>query len=132
MALDIGVGDPNQLSFIDGEPVMEFDDDAYYWFLFPFFEALAKSTGQMFDLYDDAAFTGASIENLLGILKEARALAEKQPKSWLLHVGTRTDRTPTPIFEEINRVDLIERIQKLMEVAARAKSLGQAVVCVGD
>src|SRR5262249_46078044 len=45
MALDSGIGDGSSLIPIQGEPLVQLDNDAPYWFLHPLFESLREETG---------------------------------------------------------------------------------------
>jgi hypothetical protein len=64
MALDVylqkNIGIPKTFS----RCFLQFEDNGYYWFLYDFFEDLAKQSGQMIDLYDGAFFRGGNLDLL--------------------------------------------------------------------
>ena len=74
MALDVYVQPQPELPRIGSKysRICSFEDDGYYWFLYPLFEELAKETGQHIDLYDGAAFSGISLEALARTIASAR------------------------------------------------------------
>ena len=132
MALDIGVGDGASLVPVQGEPALYLDDDGYYWFLHPLFARLQAETGQYIDLYGDAAFAGPELASLKRMLAEARSLAEAQPASWQVHVGTQTAPTCRELYEPVRREALLALLDRWDEVVRRAEELNRPVVCFGD
>ena len=89
--LDIGVGDEIHQPSDPNEPYLGFDDDGYYWFLYPLFEKLFTETGQFIDLYGYALFAGADLQALSRMLDEARTLVEAQPNSWRVPSAARQE-----------------------------------------
>ncbi len=49
---------------MSGAPTCEFEDDGYYWYLWPAFEDLKIKTGQLIDLYGGCEFAGDSLISL--------------------------------------------------------------------
>src|SRR5829696_9132664 len=100
MSLDIGLaGDRPTAPFATAGPVVTFDDDedgGYYWFLYPFFDRLARETGQFIDLYGVAEFRGDDLDALRQVVRDARLDAAARPDRWLVHVGTTTMPNATP------------------------------------
>jgi hypothetical protein len=132
MALDIGVGDGSSLVPAQGEPSLWLEDDAPYWFLHPLFERLAARTGQYIDLYGDASFAGEPLAALKEMLTEARRLAESQPDSWEVHVGTQVSPVHQELYKRLDRAVLLNLLAAWERVVARAEQLGRPVVCFGD
>src|SRR5262245_51246580 len=132
MALDVGVGDGSSLVPIQGEPLLWLEDDAPYWFLYPLFESLAAQTGQCIDLYGNASFAGEQLAALKGMLTEAQRLAESQPGSWEVHVGTEVSPVHRELYKRLNREVLLNLLATWEHVVARAEQLGRPVVCFGD
>jgi hypothetical protein len=71
----------------DQEPSVCFEDDGYYWFLYPFFERLAARTRQFIDPYGDAEFSGAQFAELESMVAHARAVADAQPDTIEIKTG---------------------------------------------
>lgn len=132
MALDIGVGDGSSLVLFQGEPSLWLEDDAPYWFLHPLFERLQAQTGQYIDLYGDASFVGEQLAALKQMLTEARRLAESQPDSWEVHVGTQVSPFHQELYKKLDRWVLLNLIAAWEQVVVRAEQLGHPVVCIGD
>jgi hypothetical protein len=132
MALDIGMGDGSSYVPVPGEPLLWLEDDAPYWFLHPLFERLATQTGQYIDLYGDASFAGEQLTALREMLIEAQRLAESQPDSWQVHVGTQVLPLHQECFKRLDREVLLRLLATWERVVARAEELGRPVVCFGD
>jgi hypothetical protein len=103
MSLDVGVGDGSSLGRISGEPSFSLEDGALYWFLHPLFVTLATRTGQYVDLYGDASFSGEQLSALEEMLTVAKELAEAQPESWEVHVGTQVAPVQKELFQRLDR-----------------------------
>ncbi len=132
MALEIGVGDGSSFIPVQLEPSLYLENDALYWFLHPLFERLRVETGQYIDLYGDASFAGDSLQALQQMLAQARALAESQPNSWKVLVGTQIMPVRRELRETLRRETLLDLLSRWERVVARAEELGQPVVCWGD
>jgi hypothetical protein len=132
MALDIGVSDGSSLVPVQGEPSLWLQDDAPYWFLLPLFERLAAQTGEYIDLYGNASFAGEHLAALEDMLAEAQRLAESQPASWEVHVGTRVSPRHQELYKRLDREELLGLLSAWKHVALRAEQLGRPVVCFGD
>jgi len=113
----------------DQEPGLCFEDDGYYWFLYPFFERLAARTRQFIEPYGDAEFSGAQLAELEKTVAEARTSAEALPDSievkqvWF---------SPEPVVETIRRVVLLNLLDQLGEVIRIGRQEERAIICSGD
>lgn len=125
--LDIGVGDGIHRPSDPNEPSLYFDDDGYYWFLYPLFERLAAETGQFIDLYGYAIFAGSDIVALTRILMEAKRLVEAQPATWKVQ----TAAAPV-IHQRVKRDDFMGMLSTWERAAQRARESGRCVICFGD
>jgi hypothetical protein len=112
----------------DQEPGVCLEDDAYYWFLYPFFERLAARTRQYIDPYGDAEFSGTQIAELQKTVAEARASAEPLPDTIEVTLGWR----PEPVVEVIRKRVLLSVLNQLDEVIRVGQQEGRAIVCSGD
>ncbi|HZT83039.1 MAG TPA: hypothetical protein VFA26_22605, partial [Gemmataceae bacterium] len=92
----------------------------------------AARTGQYIDLYGDASFAGRPLAALKEMLSEARRLAEAQPESWDVHVGTQVSPVRQELYRRLDRDGLLELLTAWGRVVERAEQLGRPVVCFGD
>jgi hypothetical protein len=122
MPLDIGVGNGKSCVPDPAEPLLQLDDNGYYWFLVPLLGELHVQTSQYVDLYGDARFTGQRLEALERMLQKARALVRAQPRTWKVAEGA-------AVVERARFEQLLDRWDA---VVARAKELNRPVVCFGD
>jgi hypothetical protein len=136
VALDIGIADgifsPAEISV-----KVAFDDDANYWFCYPFFEALQRKTGQLIDLYGGAWFHGDSLSQLAECLTALKSQAMALPEEWDQcaghSIGSRLEPTePIPIYKKGNRRNLIALLDSFIELADEARKRDKWVGCLGD
>jgi hypothetical protein len=132
MALDIGVGDGSSRVPIRDEPLLSLNDDAIYSFLHPLVERLRWETGQYIDLYGDASFSDWRLTALRRMLAQARVLAEAQPESGQVHVGTQIQPARRELWMPLTRKTLLDVISRWDQIVDRAEELGRPVVCYGD
>ena len=125
MALDIYLSDTHSKEVF-------FEADGYYFFLYPLFEDLAQQTGQMIDLYNDALFENASLQNLKSTLEKAKQLIQAQPDEWDVVTGWTDQTKKTPTHDKVSK----ERFQKLLDEFSQlvdtAIKAGKPIKCVGD
>jgi hypothetical protein len=132
MSLDLGLADGpdvHQAAFS-----VSFDNDAYYWFCFPFFETLGARTGQMIDLYGDAAFGGEHLEHFATTLAAIRSAAAKLPEVSSVCIGHQVvrDAAPEPLLAWLNRPRLLQLLDQLDALVEEAQREGKWVACLGD
>jgi hypothetical protein len=132
MPLDIGVGDGTSPVPLRDEPLLSLGDDAVYSFLHPLLERLRWETGQYVDLYGDASFAGWRLAALQRMLAQARLLAESQPETWEVHVGTQLAPTLRDLWSPLDRKTFLDLITRWERIVERAEELGRPVVCFGD
>src|SRR5437016_922895 len=89
MAVSIHLSRTGQTDDAGYSKSVGFEDDGYYWFLYPFLEKVSKQTGQFVDPYGDAVFEAEHLPYLLASLEEAVASAEYQPEEWDVRLGWR-------------------------------------------
>lgn len=116
---------------------LSFDDDGYYWFCYPFFEELARQTGQMIDLNDGAWFSGSKLDDLLRTLTRIVERAREMPRAWDQCVGYSigshiAPTPPLPIHKPVNRDALLSLVTQFMELVNEAKHRGLWIACLGD
>jgi hypothetical protein len=72
----------------DSKLVVKFEDDGYYWFLYPLFKRLEQKADKTIELYEDAFFSGDSLNLLNMTVCEAIMLISYQAEIWEECVGT--------------------------------------------
>jgi hypothetical protein len=127
MGLDIGAYPPGSAKAPPVCSVM-LDDDGYYWFLHPLFEA----AGLHIDLYGDATFGTSHFGRLKKLLHGASELVEARPAKWQVKVGTILVPEKKDAFALVTKVEFRELLAKLRRVVEEAERLGGYVECQGD
>src|SRR4051794_35152256 len=98
-------------------PVVDLEDDGYYWFLTPLFGELALKTGQYVDLYGDACFKGKTLDEFKRALSDARRLVNGKPDRWRVHVGTQTLPKYKELYRTVVKSDFLKLLRKLAQIA---------------
>jgi hypothetical protein len=138
MSLTIGIAiEGTRPVELDAATRVDFEDDGYYWFLYPLFERLAARTGQMIDLYDGATFSGPALADLRATVSEAMRLVATMPDEWDVQTGTEIGshlhpKPPTPVYSPVNKMEferLLRRFGGLVDAAERETA---RIVCLGD
>jgi uncharacterized coiled-coil protein SlyX len=134
MSLDVYVKPTAEMPRIgdDYEYICSMEDDGYFTFLHPLFEALGKETGEYIDPYGGARFKGETLNALSRTLSEARQLVDKQPEAWE-HVIKYLERsTPKESRSKVEKQQMIQLLNKLEEAVVKAQARSQYVVFFGD
>jgi hypothetical protein len=136
MSLDFGLADAKTAK---SYPAMKLSlvDDGYYWFCYPFFEELAKQTGEMIDLYDGAWFSGVKLNDLQQTLAAIRSKGLSMPEEWQQFIGhtigsALVPTAPTPVYADVHRERLLAFIDKLSEMVGEAQTANKWIACLGD
>jgi len=123
----------------DPEPIvsLDFENDGYYWFLYPLFEGLAERTGQLIDLYGTALFNLPQLDDLQSVITQARLQVEAMPDSWDVLIGWSlgSNYQPAPataVWSIVYREAFLELLVQFDSVITDARRTGQAIVCLGD
>ena len=95
MALDVYIQKDASAPESYDDCFLQFEDDGYYWFLFPFFENLAKKTSQMIDLYNDAFFNGENLDILSQTIQDIKQEILQKPVVWEEFIGTTFEKGVT-------------------------------------
>ena len=132
MSLDLGLADGPHARH-PGSSV-SFDNDAYYWFCFPFFEKLHERTGEIIDLYDGASFGGDQLACFASTVADLRVAASALPEVSEVCIGHRISRDapPEPVLAWLNRANLLRLLDGLDALVAEAQREEKWIVCVGD
>lgn len=132
MSLDIGVGDGRRLWPIEDEPSLALEDDGYYWFLEPLFQELYEKTEVYVDLYGAVSLKGEDLAALEQVIASAIDLVATQPETWQVCTGTQITPERKHFFQTVERDHFLAQLAQFQQIIARAKELGQPVVCFGD
>ena len=135
MGADLFIADEQGTRIDDSGPSITFDDDGYYWFLYPYFEtANLNRRFELVDLYGNSEIDGYQLERLRDELLEARLDVEKRADTWKVLVGwtgTTKSRT-TEIWRSVYRTEFLDRIDHLLRLVDAARVGGRKLVVVGD
>jgi hypothetical protein len=129
MPLDVALVSPDGKQ----EHRLQFRDDAYFWFLYPWLSKVRESTGKYVDLYGDAEFHEANgLLPLIHAMSEAMASARTQPRTWQVHTGTQLRPERKELYQQVERERLVESIVEFQATLAEARAKGLTVVFRGD
>ena len=128
MAVGIGLSESGPIAQGDNAAGVGFEDDGYYWYLFPYFEDVAKQTGQFIDPYGDAEFDAATLPYLLTTLERAAGSLRRKPKEWKVRIGWRGQQE---VFEKVSKATLQRMLRDFIALVKRAMETKQEVVCFG-
>jgi hypothetical protein len=125
MSLTIGIA-ANPSGFeIRHAQVVQFEDDAYYWFLYSSFAQLYQRTGQFISLSGNAYFEGESLKALGAALEQARQMALLLPEKWTVHDGTYDP-------DKVRRETLLTLLDDLSQLVAQAIDDQGRILCLGQ
>jgi hypothetical protein len=113
-------------------PALVFEDDGYYWFLHPLFERLREETGKYIDLYGGALFSRNDWPRLRALLREAEAMANRQPVKWEVCVGTQLHPVEKKLYRAVVRDELLQRIATFKTLIDVAEGCDGVIECLGD
>src|SRR5262245_26554780 len=91
-----------------------------YCYLYPAFERLAKESGQMIDLYDDARFRDEDLEALCRMLQRISKELAGQPQEWDQRTGEQVHPVRRVLTERVKKRDIEALIQSLQEMTTNA------------
>ena len=134
MSLDVFIQSTVKLPPIGSgsESICAFEDDGCYWFLHPLFEELSQRTGQYIDLYGGAVFHGPALDELHRTLVAARQLAQLQPDTWEVHIGSQAWPVPQERYSTVHKQELLRLLNTLEAAIEKAKARGACVTFWGD
>jgi hypothetical protein len=125
MSLTIGIAANPSGMEIKHTDVVPFEDDGYYWFLYPAFVKLYERTGQFISLYGNACFEGESLETLRALLEQAKQMALLLSETWTVHDGTYDPG-------KVRREALLTLVDDLARLVAKAIDEQGRVLCLGE
>jgi hypothetical protein len=110
---------------------LSFDDNGYYWYMYPFFEEIGKSHGLMIDLYGDAKFFGGNLNILEEQIVKISESIENQPKEWKVKIGEEYPGKKE-LFDLVNKKQFEKLIQKILHSISIAKKEDKYLIFIGD
>jgi len=136
MALDVYLQENAGIPKKFDDCFLQFEDDRCYWFLYEFFEDLAKQSGQMIDLYDGAFFKGEHLELLNQTVQQGKEVISQKPDVWEEFIGTTFEkgvRTKVKkIYSTVHRKELESILAKLEKAISKAKEKNIGILFFGD
>jgi len=110
----------------------EFENEAFYWFMYPHFEKLRNTHGIYIDLYGDAKFSKVNINLLDKIISETLEEIAPKPRSWEVHTGTQTHPVVKEIYSNVNKDKFTEFLNKLGQMIELVKTESGTITFIGD
>ena len=128
MAVDIMVLDDVTGQRVDEVEPIRFDNDGYFWHLWPTFELLAAETGQVIDIYEYAEFRGDKLKSLSETLENIILDIHEMGTTWHVPLGI----PPYETYTEVKREIMLSLLFKFVSIVEYAIKHDTAVTCMGD
>lgn len=109
-----------------------FDDDGYYWFLYPSIEKLREQTGIYIDLYGDAEFHKGNIDQLESLIQDARVRMNDKPEYWQEHCGAQSFPQQAEIFYKVSKQEMRKKLDAIANLIREVKINGVEIIFTGD
>jgi hypothetical protein len=132
MTLDIGILLSEKPLDFDPEGAISFDDDGYFWFLYPIFQEIYTKTGEMIDLYEVTIFKGDNLLLLQEAIEKGLNLVENQPLEWDVHIGTQYYPIQQELYSTVVKQDFLNLLHTFQKLVRRAINNGETLICYGD
>jgi len=132
MAVDLVVTENEEVPPYRQELSLRFDEDGYYWFLYPLFEELYALTGNMIDLYGNATFEAETLPFLQEMGEKARLKVARKPKNWDVRIGYQYTPKKEPILKTVNRQRFLSMLDQLDKMIDWAIKHNEKIECLGD
>jgi hypothetical protein len=112
--------------------LLSFDDDGYYWYLYPFFEELRKRTGINIDLYGDAMFNRGNLNQLETVITKVCDRLKNEPDTWSVSSGMQTHPVKRVLFSKVTKKEFESKLKLLSEMIDTVKSSDAILTFCGD
>ena len=135
MALDVYLQKDNSLPEICENRFLSFEDDGYFWFLYPFFESISKQTNQKIDRCEDAFFKGKDLDLFDKMIEQAKEVIIQKPDIWQEFIGTvvhKGERKVEKIYSTVHKKELESMLIKLEKATIKAKKNEIGIFFFGD
>lgn len=136
MALDLYLQKDASIPKSSEDQLLSFKDDGYFWFLYPFFDVIAKKTDQLIELYDDAFFDGDDLNSFDEMIAQVRSELALKPDVWEEHIGTiihkDVGKKPEKIYSTVQKSELIGLLVTLEKAVIKAKRKNTGIFFFGD
>lgn len=109
------------------------DNNACYWYMYPFFEEIGNRKGLMIDLYDDAIFFGKDLDLLkIQMIKIQKSLDAK-PKEWEQKIcETCINGKLEEVFAPVQKKELLLFTEELLYAIDLATKRKMYLIFLGD
>ncbi len=112
---------------------ISFDDDGYYWELYPTFEKVNSVTGQLIDLYGGANFNSQTQIFLKQCLEEKLKQVISNNDTWEVIIGWQIENeSKTKFLKNISKDKLIHLIEDFIFNIDKAKRKNRNIIFLGD
>ena len=135
MALDLYLQKDVSLPETAENRFLSFEDDAYFWFLYEFFEVISKQTNQTIDLCEDAFFKDEDLKLFYRMIENVRREIAQKPESWEEFIGTvvhKGERKVEKIHSTVEKGKLEAILTKLEKAINEAKKKNKGIFFFGD
>jgi hypothetical protein len=133
VAVDIVLSVNGEVPTWREETSIRLSDDADYWYLWPrMISHLKNQTGELIDLYDDAEFSGPSLDILETLISKQLLDLSGESEEWEVHTGTQLHPVKKEIHKKLIRKDLQLKLKKLLFIVRLAKAQSEMIICLGD
>ncbi len=122
-------GDPRDE---DSEWVCSLESDGAFWHLWPYFESLYATTGQIVEPYSIGVFTGETLRPLRETLWAARQALLLKPPSWEVVTGKQTAPDERTVRAVVTRDGLERLLDILLKAVEDAAATGRCLTFFGD
>ena len=122
-------GDPRDE---DSEWVCSLENDGAFWHLWPYFESLHATTGQIVEPYSIGVFTGHTLAPLRETLSAARQELLLKPPSWEVVTGKQIAPEERVARAVVSRDGLQSLLDILLKAVEDAGATGRCLTFFGD
>ena len=122
-------GDPRDE---DSEWVCSLENDGAFWHLWPYFESLYATTGQIIEPYSIGVFTGDTLVPLRETLSTARQALLQKPQSWEVVTGKQISPDERVVRAVVSRDGLESLLDILLKAVGNAGATGRCLTFFGD
>ena len=112
---------------------ISFDDDGYYWELYPTFEKVGGVTGQIIDLYYGADFNNQTQIFLKQCLEHKLNEVNRKKSTWQVVTGWHgTKNRKNEILATVSKERLIRLIETFLVAIEKAQKENKHIIFLGD
>lgn len=135
MNFGISSSHPPTVEWSELLPFFTQENEAFFWYCHPYWEALSKKTQKKIDLYDSVVYHGKELDSLVQCIDNIKD--DLKIKNEEIHVVTgyqleSTSKERKTIIKIFNKQDLLTELDAMLELINLAKSKQMGFVFDGD